>query len=80
LQHYSEVNQLHLFLNKEQDTSLTKITLNLRKSNYNLFLNFCQFKDLISMQNETFRQQMKQFDPEKLISQIVSEAKDIFEF
>ena len=64
---------------KNQDPTLSNLALELRKSNKFLFLNFCQFNDLINIQNDTFTQHLKEFDPENLIRKIALQTNEFFD-
>ena len=63
---------------QNQDSELKKQALELRKSNKFLFLNFCHFNDLINIQNKTFTQQSKEFQPISLITSVQSQIKELF--
>jgi hypothetical protein len=51
--HCEEVEELCHHINGSQ---LEILALSVKKTTRNLFLNFCQFTDLINIQNNTFRQ------------------------
>lgn len=54
--------------------------LDLKKSNYNLILNFCQFEDIINIQNDTFTHKIIEFDPAQLINSVACETKEILDY
>jgi hypothetical protein len=61
-------------MEKNKDIELNRVVFDLKKSNYNLLLNYCQFEDLINIQNETFAQDIQEFEPVKLLNAVVSET------
>jgi hypothetical protein len=48
------------------------LILDLKKTNYNLTLNFCQFKDMSNIQNDTFSLEWKEFIPMELITNVLT--------
>jgi len=65
---------------KNKDPELHKVVFDLKKSNYNLILNYCQFEDLINIQNDSFSTKIMEFDPETLIKSVLSETEEILDF
>jgi len=53
--HSDEVDEICKHLNKYNDRKLNKLVDGLKKTNFNLFFNYCQFNDLINIKNDTFR-------------------------
>jgi len=61
-----------------RNMALRNLVLDVKRSNCDLFLNFCQFNDLINIQNDSFSQDMTTFYPNKTILEVVKEAKELF--
>ena len=64
----------------QEDTVLKNLALDLKKTNSDMFIQFCKFNDITNIQNDTFCQEMKEFDPESLIVSIVSETQKLFDY
>ena len=54
-EHKVQVEELYEILNHNQSIKVQNMAFDLRKSNFNLFLDFCEFNDLINIHNDTFR-------------------------
>jgi len=67
-------------LSVQEDTVLKNLALDLKKTNSDMFIQFCKFNDITNIQNDTFCQEMKEFDPESLIVSIVSETQKLFDY
>ena len=53
--------------------------LDLKKSNYQLYHTFCQFNDIINIQNDTFHQTLTKFKPTNLLSSVIKEFEALFD-
>ena len=63
-QHREEIVSLCTLLSKDDTPSaVQKLAVEVKRSNCDLFLNFCQFNDLINLQNDTFYREMTEFKP-----------------
>ena len=62
-----------------RNLALRNLVLDVKRSNCDLFLNFCQFNDLINIQNDSFSQNLTEFYPSKTILEVVKEAKELFD-
>ena len=60
-------------------TDLPNLALDLKKSNYHLFHNFCQFNDIINIQNDNFHLTPTEFKPSNLLLSVMTEFKELFE-
>ena len=65
---------------KTSDTKLHALVQSLKKSNSNLYFNYCQFNDLINIKNDTFRKNVIKFEPRTLITSIVQETQNLFTY
>ena len=62
-------------MHRKKDTmtfEMRTLILDLKKTNYNLTLNFCQFKDMSNIQNDTFSLEWKEFIPMELITNVLT--------
>ena len=55
------------------------MALDVKRSNCNLFLNFCQFSDQIAIQNDSFSSYMTEFSPETIVNAVLQEARELFD-
>jgi hypothetical protein len=54
-----------------RNLALRNLVLDVKRSNCDLFLNFCQFNDLINIQNDSFSQNLTEFYPNETILEVV---------
>ena len=54
--HCDKVDEMFNLLHSNEDSSLKNMVFDLKKTNSNLLIHFCQFNDLIDIQNENFCQ------------------------
>ena len=74
--HIEEIENL---CDKLKEDQLSNLALDLKKSNYHLYHNFCQFNDIINIQNDNFHLTPSNFKPKQLMSSIIKEFQVLFD-
>jgi len=67
-------------LTRTEDTppALSKVVLDIKRSNCDLNMNFCQFNDLINIENDNFCRSTVEFNPKKTVKEVLEETRELF--